>query len=87
MAVVSTFFEGMNLNRKKLAEVCSDRAPAMLGSRFGFISLIKHKNSNVLGTHCFFYREALTSTTMPCSLCAFLKMKYKLDLPSEFNKP
>ena len=78
MAVVSTFFEEMNLNWKKLAGVCSDRAPAMLGSRSGFISLVKYKNPNVLGTHCFIHREALASKTMPCSLCVNLAIVIKV---------
>ena len=52
--------------------MCSDEAPAMLGSRSGFISLIKHKNPDVLGTHCFIHREALASKTMSNSLCANL---------------
>ena len=78
MAVVSTFFREMNLDWKRLARVCSDGAPAMLGSRSGFISLVKHKNPNVLGTHCFIHREALASKTMPSSLCADLVIVIKV---------
>ena len=48
MAVVSTLFGEMNLNWKNIVGVCSDGAPAMLGSRSGFISHVKHKNPNVL---------------------------------------
>ncbi|KAI6658232.1 Zinc finger protein [Oopsacas minuta] len=61
MALASTFFGDMNLTWKNIVEVCSDGAPAMLGSRSGFISLVKHKNPNVLGTHCFIHRQALAS--------------------------
>ena len=69
MAVVPTFFEEMNLNWKKLADVCSDGAPAMFGTRYCFISLVKYKNPNVFGTHSFIHREALATKTMPSSLC------------------
>ena len=68
----------MNLNWKKLAGVCSDGAPALLGSRSAFISLVKHKNPNVLGTHCFIHREALASKIMPSSLCANLAIVIKV---------
>ena len=50
----------------------------MLGSRSGFISLVKHKNPNVLGTHCFIHRQALASKTMPSSLCANLAIVIKV---------
>ena len=78
MAVVSNFFEEMYLNWKKLARVCSGGAPAKLGSRSGFISLVKYNNPNVLGTHCFIHREALASKTMPSSLCVNLAIVIKV---------
>ena len=78
MAVVSTFFGEMNLSWKNIVGVCSDGAPAMLGSRSGFISLVKHKNPNVLGTHCFIHRQALASKTMPSSLSANLAIVIKV---------
>ena len=50
----------------------------MLGSRSGFISLVKYKNPNVLGTHCLIHRDALASKIMPSSLCANLAIVIKV---------
>ena len=58
LAVVSTFPEENNLSWDRLVGVCTDGAPAMLGSHSGF----------VIGTHCIIHREALAAWTLPVEL-------------------
>src|SRR6218665_426279 len=45
--------------------VCTDGAPAMLGCRSGFQTLVKQKSPNIVGTHCTIHRQALMVKTMP----------------------
>jgi hypothetical protein len=68
MEYTSNFFDNARFSWDKLVGVCTDGAPAMLGSRSGFISRIKQKNPNVTGTHCLIHREALASKTLPGKL-------------------
>ena len=65
MNSVEDFFKENGLTWDKLAGVCTDGAPAMLGSRSGFISLVKRRNPNVKGVHCLIHKEALASKTLP----------------------
>ena len=44
MELISAFFEKEGLKWDKLVGVCTDGAPAMLGSRSGFVTLVKQKN-------------------------------------------
>src|SRR6218665_282241 len=43
--------------------VCTDGAPAMLGCRSGFQTLVKQKSPNIVG--CTIHRQALMVKTMP----------------------
>ena len=53
---------------EKLVVVCTDGAPAMLGCRSGFITRVKQKNPDAVGTHCVIHREALASKTLPAAM-------------------
>nr|XP_039250101.1 protein ZBED8-like [Styela clava] len=66
--LVAEFFENNELKWDKLVGVCTDGAPAMIGSRSGFIARIKQKNSDVIGSHCVIHREALASKTLSTSM-------------------
>ncbi|XP_045122592.1 protein ZBED8-like [Portunus trituberculatus] len=68
MAVVADFFEESGLDWNKLEGVCTDGGPNMLGSRSGFITLVKQKQPDLKGTHCMIHREALASKTVPKNL-------------------
>ena len=57
LKLVEDFFTAGNLDWNKLGSVCTDVAPAMLGVRSGFLTLVKQKNCNI-------HREALASKTM-----------------------
>ena len=78
LAVVSKLFEENNLSWCKLVGVCTDGAPAMLGSRSGFVTKIKQKCPSALGTHCVIHREALTARTLPVELMNSLNSVIKI---------
>ena len=40
----------------------------MLGCRSGFITRVKQKNPDAVGTHCVIHREALASKTLPAAM-------------------
>ena len=62
----------------KTSAVCTDGAPAMLGSKSGFRALVQRKVPNVTFTHCFIHREALASKTLPCGLQEVLNVTIKV---------
>ena len=68
MEKVDHFFNENGIAWKNLCGVCTDGAPALLGSKSGFRALVQKKTPNVLFTHCFIHREALASKTLPCGL-------------------
>lgn len=72
MELVTKYFESNNLSWENLIGVCTDGAPAMLGSRSGFTTLVKLKNPDVVATHCMIHREALASKTLPENLKSLL---------------
>lgn len=57
--------------------VCSDVAPVMLGSRSGFMTLVK-ENPDMTGTHCVILRQMLASKTLPERLNATLTSIIKI---------
>ena len=72
MAKVENFFHKENISWASLCGVCTDGAPAMLGAKSGFQTLVKNKARNVVITHCFIHREELASKTLPDGLkCTF----------------
>ena len=72
MAKIEHFFDKENISWASLCDVCTDGAPAMLGAKSGFQTLVKNKAPNLLTTHCFIHWEALGSKTLPDDLkCAF----------------
>lgn len=78
MAAVSEFFAEHELVWEKLISVCTDGAPAMLGSRSGFIQLVKEKQPNITAIHCFIHRQALAAKTLPSELNDVLKLCIKV---------
>ncbi|XP_057654750.1 protein FAM200C-like [Diorhabda carinulata] len=74
MKAVSDFFEKHVRSWQKLIGVCTDGAPSMLGSRSGFVQLVKEKNADLVGIHCFIQRQTLAAKTLPNELNAVLKL-------------
>ena len=62
---VDRFFEAHGIKWEHVIGVCTDGAPAMLGCRSGFLTLVKQKSPNIIGTHCTIHRQALMVKTMP----------------------
>ena len=69
LAIINRFFVKHDFDwKKKLHSLCTDGAPALLGNRSGFTTLVKNEAPNVLITHCFLHRHALATKTLPTTL-------------------
>ena len=75
---VASYFNCNNLKWENLVGVCTDGAPAMLGSRGGFITLMKQRSPNIIGSHCVIHREALASRTLPVVLNEILAITIRV---------
>ena len=64
LKVVSVFFTTEGLSWENISGICTDGAPAMLGSRFRFSKLAKKHNPNIVGIHWMIHRQALASKTL-----------------------
>ncbi|XP_037779480.1 protein ZBED8-like [Penaeus monodon] len=62
--VVKDFFAKYELDLQIISSVCTDGAPAMLGNKSVFFSLMKQEIPHLLGTHCFLHRHALPPKLM-----------------------
>ena len=63
---VASYFDGKGIQWEK--RICTVGAPTMLGSRSGFVTRIKQKIPNAVGTHCVIHWEARASKTLPASI-------------------
>ena len=64
----NNLFDSEKLQWENLFGVCTDGAPAMLGSQSGFQKKVKELALQAKGTHCVVHRYALASKTLPFSL-------------------
>ncbi|XP_068234222.1 zinc finger BED domain-containing protein 5-like [Palaemon carinicauda] len=78
MEKVSTFFQEEDLQWENVCGVCTDGAPAMLGSKSGFQSRVKKLAPQAKGIHCMIHRYALASKTLPASLQEVLQSVIKI---------
>ncbi|XP_067628065.1 SCAN domain-containing protein 3-like isoform X2 [Eurosta solidaginis] len=78
MNSIAEYFGKHNLMWDHLVSLCTDGAPAMLGSRSGLSTLVKQKNPNVITSHCLIHRQALASKTLPVCLNDTLQMAIKV---------
>jgi len=62
---VKDFFAKCELNIQSIGFVCTDGAPAVLGNKSGFSTLMQQEIQHLQGTHCFLHRHALASKTLP----------------------
>ena len=75
---IDDFFDSSGLEWKKMCGVCTNGAPAMLGSKSGFQTRVKEKAPNAKGTHCMIHRYALASKTLPVPLQDVLSSVIKI---------
>ena len=75
MNIFSEFFEKEELSWSALTGVCTDGAPAMLGSKSGFATLVKKKNPDItiIIYNYIYHREALASKTLPINIKSVYK--------------
>uniref|UniRef100_UPI00358E95EF SCAN domain-containing protein 3-like n=1 Tax=Myxine glutinosa TaxID=7769 RepID=UPI00358E95EF len=78
MEKVSTFFHTEGLQWGNVCGVCTDGAPAMLGSKSGFQTRVKELAPQAKGTHCMIHRYALASKTLPATLRGVLDSMIKI---------
>lgn len=76
---MSMFLENNNLSWANLCGICTDGAPAMIGSRSGFQALVKHRAPAVKGVHCLIHRQSLASKTLPEPLSNVLQQSINLS--------
>ena len=76
--LINRFFQENNIEWKNLCGVCTDGAPAMLGSRSGFQKLVKDRSPEVTSIHCMIHRQALACKTMPSQLLTVMTLVIKI---------
>lgn len=57
-----------NLKWNNCVSVCTDGCPSMLGTKKGFVTLVRAQNPNIMSVHCMVHREALASKSLPKDL-------------------
>jgi len=78
MEKINAFFETGGLYWKNVCGVCTDGAPAMLGSKSGFQTKVKELAPAAKGIHCMIHRYALASKTLPVPLQQVLDSLIKI---------
>ncbi|KAF2348764.1 hypothetical protein FHG87_020478 [Trinorchestia longiramus] len=72
--LVHNFLKNNSLSWDMVSEVCSDRAPVMLGRKSGFSAVVKADAPHVIFTHCTLHRHALATKTLPSKMAELLKI-------------
>ena len=67
-ALADSFFEANELNWQNFKLICTDGAPAMIGAKSWFVTLVKSQWPHVTSSHCSPHRYTLTSKTLPLHL-------------------
>lgn len=70
--LVDYFLEKNGLSWMQFQHICTDGAPAMIGVRTGFVTLVKSNWPHISNSHCSLHRCALASKTMPPELMSVL---------------
>lgn len=76
--VVDSFFKANGLSWQNFKHICTDGAPAMVGVRGGFVTLVKKEWPHVTSSHCSLHRYALASKTLPPSLMEVMDVAVKV---------
>lgn len=84
------FFDAGGIQWENVCGVCTDGAPAMLGSKSGFQAKVKRLAPQAKGTHCMIHRYALSRKTLPLSLKKVLEIVIMIVTfikAGDFNSP
>ncbi|XP_068224197.1 SCAN domain-containing protein 3-like, partial [Palaemon carinicauda] len=76
-STLSEYLKSVGLTWQSCVGICTDSAPAMIGSIKGFVSLVNRENSSVITTHCFPHREVLVAKTISNDLKSVLEKVVK----------
>ena len=66
--IVDSFFETNEFSRQNFKHICADGAPAMIGIRGGFVTLVKNKWPHVTSSPCSLHQYVLALKTLPSHL-------------------
>ncbi|QQP39543.1 Uncharacterized protein FKW44_020461, partial [Caligus rogercresseyi] len=77
-AIVDSFFEVNGLSWQNFKHICTDGAPAMIGVKGGFVTLVKNEWPHVTSSHCLLHRHALASKTLPPRLFEVMDVAVKV---------
>ena len=76
--IVDSFFETNELSWQNFKHICTDGAPAMIGIRGGFVTLVKNEWPHVTSSHCSLHRYALALKTLPPQLMEVMDVSVKV---------
>ena len=77
-AIVDSFFEVNGLSWQNFKHIYTDGAPAMIGVKGGFVTLVKNEWPHVTSSHCSLHRHALASKTLPPRLLEVMDVAVKV---------
>ena len=73
-----SFFEASKLSSQNFKRVCLFGAPAMIGLKSRFVSVVKNGWSHVTSSHCSLNRYILASKTLPLHLAEVMDVAVKV---------
>ena len=77
-ALVDSFFKTKKLSWQNFNHISTDGAPAMIGVKSGFVTLVKNKWPRVTSLHCSLHRYTLASKTLPQHLMEVMDVAVKV---------
>ena len=63
--IVKEFFLNHEMSLDMVGSLCTDKAPAMLGSKSDFACHVKKEVPHITVTHCMLHRHALAAKSLP----------------------
>ena len=76
-AMLEAFFVAHEITWAMVGSGCTDGAPAMLGNRSGFATLVKAVAPHISTLHCMIHRQTLAANSLPPPLSAVLSTVVK----------
>jgi len=77
-ALVDSFSEANDLSWKNFKHICIDGAPAMIGVKSDFVTLVKNEWPQVTSSHCSLHRYVHGSKTLPLRLMEIMYVAVKV---------